>query len=398
MAEVNTEGDENRPLPPGAQRVTTFELLFDLVYVFAFTRVTGYVAHEHSAVGVLQGEILLTLLWVSWSAFAWLGNQARSDTAVVRVGMSCGMAGVFVIALVMPEAWHDAPGGLAGPLVLAAAFVLARAAHLITYVVLARGDEGLLRQIGASAPPVLLGAVLLVTGAVVGGEWQTPLWFLAVVIDWGGIYVVTRRLGAWRIHSAGYIAERHGLVVILAIGESLLALGLGASEQPASLPLVVAGVLGIANAVALWWLYFDVSTLIAEHSLGRTHGRDRVQVTTNAYGYGHLPIVAGIVLAAVGIEGVVVHAESTGDLGLFSAALLCGGTALYLAGLIGFGWVVKRRWSPFRLSALLLLVAAVPLAGTLPPVAAMVGVVAVLAFVAALETWWYADLRHLLRG
>jgi low temperature requirement protein LtrA len=136
MVEVNTEGDENRPLPPGAHRVTTFELLFDLVYVFAFTRVTGYVAHEHSAVGVLPGAILLTLLWVSWSAFARLGNQARSDTAVVRVGMSCGMAGVFVIALVLPEAWHDAPGGLAGPLILAAAFVLARAAHLITYVVL----------------------------------------------------------------------------------------------------------------------------------------------------------------------------------------------------------------------------------------------------------------------
>jgi len=391
-------GDTDGRAVPVAQRVTTFELLFDLVYVFAFTRVTSYVVHEHSATGVLQGVVLLTLMWVSWSAFAWLGNEARADTTALRAGMSIGMAAVFVIALVMPEAWHDESGGLPGPLVLAVSYVIARVAHLATYVVLAKGDSGLLRQIAASGPPVGAGSSLLVAGAVVGGGWQLTLWILAIVADWGGIYVVTRRLRGWRIRSADYFAERHGLIVILAIGESLLALGAGASVQTAGSALVVAGVMGIGNAIALWWLYFDVSTLIAERSVDQADDRERVRVTTDAYGYGHLPIVGGIVLAAVGIEGVVARAHESDDLGLFSAILLSGGTALYLAGLAAFGWFVKRRWGPFRLIAVVLLLTTVPAVARMPPLFAMTAVVAVVAVVAACETWWYAELRHRLRA
>jgi hypothetical protein len=99
-------------------RVTTFELFFDLVYVFTLTQVTEYMAHEHTATGALRGMLLLALVWFSWSAYAWLGNQAQADLGIVRVGMTLAMAAVFVVALTVPEAWHDTPGGLDGPLAL----------------------------------------------------------------------------------------------------------------------------------------------------------------------------------------------------------------------------------------------------------------------------------------
>jgi low temperature requirement protein LtrA len=128
-------------------RATPFELFFDLVYVFAMTQVTGYLAEEHSAHGVVQGPLLLTLLWWTWSSYAWLGNQARADEGVVRAGMVVAMAAMFVIALTIPEAWQDAPGGLNGPLVLVGAYLLVRGVHLTVYAVAVTGDPGLRRQV-----------------------------------------------------------------------------------------------------------------------------------------------------------------------------------------------------------------------------------------------------------
>ena len=109
---------------------TTFELFFDLVYVFAMTQVTGYMVHAHDALGVLQGLLVLALLWWTWCAYAWLGNQARADTGIVRGAMAVAMAALFVVALTIPEAWDDAEGGFDGPLVLVFAYLLVRCVHL----------------------------------------------------------------------------------------------------------------------------------------------------------------------------------------------------------------------------------------------------------------------------
>lgn len=389
--------------PPGTahavlagSRVTTFELFFDLVYVFTLTQVTAYMAHEHSGRGVLRGVLLLALVWISWSAYAWLGNQAQADPGVVRAGMTLAMAGVFVVALTVPEAWHDAPGGLNGPVVLACAYLFVRCVHLVLYGVLARGDHGLLRQITVSWPAVLGGSCLLIVGAVIGGWWQTALFAAAIATDWGGVYATSRR-GNWRIRSASYFAERHELFMIIAIGESLLAMGAGAADHPISTPLLAAAVLGVAVALGLWWLYFDVATLVGEHQLSRTQGRDRLRLAVDAYGYAHFPIMAGIVLTAFGVEGVMAHADGGEALGGFYAWVLCGGAATYLAGLLLFGWTVLRQWSRFRLGGLFLLLGWSPAAAVLPPVAALASVVTVLAAVAAAETWWYAELRRRLR-
>jgi low temperature requirement protein LtrA len=371
---------------------TTFELFFDLVYVFAMTEVTGYMVHAHDALGVLQGLLVLALLWWTWCAYAWLGNQARADTGIVRGAMAVAMAALFVVALTIPEAWHDAEGGLYGPLVLVVAYLIVRCVHLSVYAVAARGDPGLRRQLAISWGPTVAGAVLLVTGVLLGGQLQTLFFAGALLVDWGGIYLTSRE-GNWRIHSTPHWNERHGLFIILAIGESVVAIGVGAAGQPISTPLLAAGVLGIVAALCLWWLYFDIVSRAAEHQLRDAQGQARVWMAIEAYTYGHFPIVAGIIVGAVGVEGVLAHAGDGKPLGLFYGAALYGGFALYLAGHLLFKQRMYSALSVPRLVTVGVLLLALPAAALLPPLVGLAGLVLILGVLIALETRRYAELR-----
>ncbi|GAA0390113.1 hypothetical protein Acor_46730 [Acrocarpospora corrugata] len=221
-------------------RATPFELFFDLVYVFAVTQVTGYMANEHSAHGVLRGLLMLALLWGTWSGYTWLGNHSRADEGFVRAGMVVAMAAMFVVALTIPEAWRDSPGGLNGPLVLVCAYLLVRCVHLTVYAVAATGDAGLRHQVVITWLPMAGGAALLVAGVLLGGWTQTLLFTVALLVDWLGIYLTARR-GGWRLHSPMHLTERHGLFIILAIGESVVAIGGGAADRPISTPLLFRG-------------------------------------------------------------------------------------------------------------------------------------------------------------
>jgi low temperature requirement protein LtrA len=369
--------------------VTTFELFFDLVYVFAMTQVTGYILHAHDTLGVLQGLLVLALLWWTWCAYAWLGNQARADTGVVRAAMAVAMAALFVVALTVPEAWHDAKGGLYGPLVLVGAYLIVRCLHLSVYTLAARGDPGLRRQVAISWVPTLAGAALLIAGALLGGELQVFFFAGALAVDWGGVYVTSRE-GNWRIQSAPYWTERYGLFIILSIGESVVAIGVGAAGQPISTPLLAAGVLGIATALCLWWLYFDVVSSAAEHRLREAQGQARVRMAIEAYTYGHFPIVAGIIVGAVGVEGVLAHAGDVKPLGYFYAAALYGGIALYLAGHLFFKQRIDATLGVPRLVTVVVLLLALPVAAFLPPLVGLAGLVLLLVVLIGVETRRYA--------
>ena len=377
-------------------KVTNFELFFDLVYVFTLTQITQYMVRVHSGIGVFRGILLLALAWFSWSAYAWLGNQARRDLGVVRAGMAFAMAGIFVMALCVPEAWNDRSGGLYAPVVLASSYLFVRCVHLIVYARIAHGDQALLRQIKRSWPSVICGGGLLVLGAALGGSTQTELMAVAIAIDWGGFYL-TSRWGDWRIHSAKYFTERHNLFIILAIGESLLAMGAATIGTNFDTPLLFAALIGIGTAFGLWWLYFDLITLAVEDRLHQTDSATRLKLAVDAFGYGHFPIVAGIVLSALGIEGVVAHAGDTKGLGAFSAWALSGGAALYLAGLVLFGWLTLRAWGTMRLVAVCLLLAWTGPATMLPPLAGAAGVAAILGGLAVFETHRYSVLRKAVR-
>jgi low temperature requirement protein LtrA len=378
-------------------RATPFELFFDLVYVFAVTQVTGYMAEQHSAHGVLQGLLLLTLLWWTWSGYTWLGNQARADEGLLRAGMVVAMAAMFVVALTIPEAWQDAPGGLNGPLVLVGAYLVVRCVHLTVYAVAATGDPGLRQQVAITWLPTMAGGALLVAGVLLGGWTQTLLFAGALLVEGVGAYLTSRH-GNWRLHSVAHLTERHGLFIILAIGESVVAIGVGAAEQPISVPLLVAAILGVAAAVGLWWLYFDMVSLAAEHRLLEARGQARVDLAVEAYTYGHLPLVAGIVLAALGVEGVLAHAGEREPLGAFYALPLFGGVVLYLTGQLLFKRRIHSVLSLPRLVATGVLLAALPAAVFLPPLVGLAGLVLILAALIVVETTRYAQARRSLRN
>jgi low temperature requirement protein LtrA len=260
--------------------VTTLELFFDLVFVFAITQVTTFMATDLGLRGSLRGLVLLCLLWFAWCSYSWLGNQAHADEGLLRGAYIVAMSAMFLVALAIPEAWGDEGGGISAPVLLAAALAAVRGTHLAVYVVAAAGDAGLRRQVVRTAVPVGLSAALLITGAVIGGPVQTALWGLAVVVDYSGIYLA----GAdWRLPAPGHFAERYGLIVLIALGESLIAVGVGVGHLPVTVPTVVAALLGMAVSVALWWSYFDVVAPVAERVLRRRQGIERVRLARDSY-------------------------------------------------------------------------------------------------------------------
>ncbi|WP_033408553.1 low temperature requirement protein A [Nonomuraea coxensis] len=381
-----------------SDRPTTFELFFDLLFVFAATRVTALMAQEHGVHGLLQGLLLLALLWWAWEGYTWLGDRGRAGDGVVRGGMAVASAAVFAVALAVPEAWRDATGGLNGPLVVVGAYALVRAVHLAVdgAVSGAEGDEGAPRRIALSWGTLLAGVPLLVAGALLGGWAQTVLFAGALAVDRAGAHLTARR-GGLRVRDVARRSERHGLFVLLALGESAAATAAGAAGRAVSVPLLAGAALGIAVAVCLWWLYFDVVAPAAEHRLVRALGAIRVKMVVEGYTYGHLPIVAGVVVTAFGVQGVLAHAGEGGALGGFHASVLYGGAALYLGGHVLFGGLMHGVLSLPRLLAIGALLAGLPVAIVLPPLAALAGLTLVLVALAAVETARYAEQRRDLR-
>jgi len=367
------------------RRVTTLELFFDLVFVFAFTQLSADMARMHSAIGMLRGTLVLALIWWSWSAYSWLGNHAPADVGAMRIGLIVAMTAMFVMALAIPEAWRDLRGGLRGPLVLAVAYVVVRAVHMALYAASAGADAGLRRQLAINLVPLLAGIVLLVAGALVGRTGRTALWSAALAVDWLGVYVTSQGGGGWRLSSVGHWVERHGLVVLLALGESVAAIGTGAAGRAMGWGLVGAAVLGILVAAALWWLYFDSCEADAERIMSRADRAGQVRAAIEAYTYEFFLLILGIVVIAVGVREVVTHVGAGRALGAFGAGALCGGSALYVSGLALFWWTLSRAVQPERLIAAAALLVAWPLAAALRPMAALALLLALLAALIVVE-------------
>lgn len=378
-------------------RVTTFELFFDLVFVFAVTQVTVFMASQHSALGVLQGLVILTLIWWSWVAYSWLANQTHADEGIVRIGMTVAMIAMFGVALTIPEAFSDLEGGLFGPFVLAICYVIVRVVHAVLYIISAGDDVGLRKQVIRTSFAWVVGAGLIIVGAVIGGEYEVWWWLAAIVVD-ALLTYLTSTGGNWRLHSPAHWTERYGLIVILALGESIVAIGVGAAALPVSAPILIGATLGVLLSVGLWWLYFDWIALAAEHILAKLTGIARVTMATDGYTYLHYSLIAGIVVSALGVKEVLGHADSADPLGWFGAAALAGGTSLYLAG-HGFFWYrMSGRWNYWRLGAATLLLLLMPWVALLPPLVALGLVVVVVLSLVVVETTRYAEQRGKLRA
>ena len=365
-------------------RVTTLELFFDLVFVFAFTQVTALMTHSEMPIGVLHGLIVLSLLWFGWASFAWLANQVRADSGIMRAAFVVAMVAMFVVSLAIPEAFHEEPGGIPAALTIVVCYAAVRLTHLSAYLLAAAGSRALQRQLLLTALTSVLPTVaLLAIGAFVSDESRTWVWLAAVAYDLLAIFVGARS-GGWMLPSAAHFAERHGLVVILALGESIVAIGVGISGKPLDWSHVLGAVLAIAIAIALWWLHFTRTLERLEASLHDRQDPHRAWLARDLFTYLHFPIIVGIIVAALGIESAMAHVHAD-HLGAVGGWALAGGTAAALAGSTGAICRASGRWPRIRLVATLVVLASGLVLVALPPLAALGLLAALLATLCVTE-------------
>ncbi|MGI5151540.1 low temperature requirement protein A [Plantactinospora sp. CA-294935] len=286
----------SRPiLTDETHRVTSFEIFFDLVFIFALTQILSYMAKPApTPLGLAQGLILLLLLWMAWTTYTWLANQVRADIGLIPAGTVVAMAAIFVAALVIRDAWQYGPGILDAPLILALAYIVLRGLDIALYFHAAKGDRQMRTTLRIFTITAVLAWTPLVLGAMFGGTAQTLLWAGAFVIDFSGGFVASVVSG-WRLRSASHFTERHGLVLIIALGESLFSTGAGARSAVTHGPVLLAALLAFTVAVCLWWLYFKNAALIAGRALAELSESERGRVASNAYSLAHFFLIAGVI-------------------------------------------------------------------------------------------------------
>ncbi|MGH3427050.1 MAG: low temperature requirement protein A [Mycobacteriales bacterium] len=380
---------------------TTLELFFDLVFVFALTQVTEFMAHDLTWRGMLHGLLILGILWWSWTGYAWLFNMVRADEGVVRAVLFAAMGAMFLIALTIPEAFDDGPGGFDGPIVLALCYFFFRLMHLALFWIIGRNDAGLRRQLIRFAPAMVGGTLLLLAASQLRGGPQTGMWALALLIDYGGTFIAGA--AGWRLRSAQHFAERHGLILIVALGESIVAIGVGIAGLPISWPIATAAALGLTVAAVMWWAYFDVTALLAERALASEPEETRPKLARDAFSFLHLPLMLGIVLASLGLKKVLQYVSGGAQHGLGDALTgiglfaLYGGVALYLLAHVAFKLRAIRTFSVARFVTALVVLALIPVAWHVPALVALLILAGMLVLFIAVETVKYALERDLIR-
>jgi low temperature requirement protein LtrA len=376
-------------------RVKPLELFFDLVFVFGLTQVTTLLSAHPTWGGLLRGILVLGAIWWAWAAYAWLTNTLNPEEGIVRIAMFVVMAAMLIVALAVPEAF-DEHGVIFG-----VAYLVVREMHLALYALAARGDHDLAGAVLRMTPSSTISGVLILTAGFLEGDQRTALWIVALAIDYLGV-IVGRGQG-WRL-SPGHFAERHGLIIIIALGESVVALGVGAAGTPLSAGAITTAVVGMTIATALWWTYFDWVAIVVEQQLRRAIGAAQATLARDAYSYLHFVMVAGIVLFATSLKKTLAAYDE--QLDPVPVATLCGGLALYLlahvllrlriSGAITRVSFLRRvgRGRPLALLALLLFW---PFAGAMPALAALSVVAVIFVSLIAYEAILYREPRARIR-
>jgi low temperature requirement protein LtrA len=311
------------------RRTGPVELLWDLVFVFAITQVTTLLSHDLSWAGFGRSMLVLALVWWAWSAFVWAANAQEGDSPVLRASLIGGMVMIFIAGLALPQAFGNEAT------LFAVTYAGVRFLHLALYADASRRGNASWAAIAGFAVTVAIGMGLLIGGSFLEDGARVAMWAAAAAIDYAGPAWLTReRLRGLQEVAVAHFAERYSLFIIICLGESIVAIGLGASGEPLSAALVAAVAFGLLITVALWWTYFDRFAATAEERL-RVH-EDPVLAAADAYSYLHLVLVAGIIIFAVGVKLAVEGVDA--PLSDAARLALCGGVALYLAGHVAFAW------------------------------------------------------------
>jgi low temperature requirement protein LtrA len=378
--------DAEREREYDEHQVTPLELFFDLVFVFAITQVTRLLAQDPTWGGVFRGMLVLAALWWAWSVYAWLTSAMDVDEGGVRLVMLASMGAMFGVALAVPGAFGD------DAVLFGLAYLLVRLFHLVLSATVVRDDPDRRGALLRFAPTAIVGPSLLVFAGFLEGDERIAVWLVALAIDYLGPVVIGVGRG-WRV-APEHFAERHALIILIALGESIIAIGVGAGFE-LGLEVIVAAALGIVVVSALWWLYFDVAAIFARRRLMQAKGLELHRLALHAYSYLHLPMVAGIVLFALGLKTTVGHAGEALD--TVPAVALCGGAALYLLAHIAFLFRTTGRVFRRRTVGAAGLLALVPAAVAIPALAALALVSAVCSLVVTYEVIRYRAARVRVR-
>ncbi len=366
-------------------RVTPLELFFDLVFVFALTQITAMLARDPSWAGLLRGLLVLAAIWWAWEGFAWLTNSVDAEADRVRLVTFAAMGSMLVVALATPEAFG------ADAWVFGGAYLAFRLLHIALYVS-ATDDPDVRHAVLRLAPGAVMTSALILLAAAFDGTVQGGLWCAAIAIDYG--WLIGTGVSRWHVH-AGHFVERHGLIVLIALGESIVAIGVGAEGLELGASVIVGALLGVLISAALWWLYFDVVAVVAERRMRRAAPEEQTRMARDSYTLLHLPMVAGIVLLALGIKKTLGHVgEPLADVPAFA---LCGGVALYLLALVAFRLRNLGTLNRQRLVAAAVLLALWPVATSVHALVALALAAAVLAVLVAYEALHFRDARARVR-
>jgi low temperature requirement protein LtrA len=347
------------------ERVSTLELFFDLVFVFTITQLTSVLSDDPTPRGLLRVVLMLGVIYYMYGGYAWMTNAVATDRVARRLLLLGGMAGFLVLALAVPRAFSE------GDAAFGVAYLVIVSVHAGLYSRTSVAHT--IRAVIRLAPFNLASALLVLAAVLVEGTAAYLLWAAAVAMEW-----FTPRLagtGGFRIAPAHFV-ERHGLVVIVALGESIVAIGIGAADLPVNLALASVAVLGLLLAACLWWAYFGGDDARAERALAAVPDDRRGAVAIRAFGYWHLLMLLGIIALAAGLKDAIGHAFD--QLDLAHALMLAGGVALFLVGDVLFRRTLQIGTGHLRAGAAALAMATIPLGLTVSALAQLVVLVATL--------------------
>jgi low temperature requirement protein LtrA len=356
------------------------------VFVFALTQVTALMSDDPTWQGLGRGMLVLAALWWAWGAYAWLTNEIDADADLPRLAMFGAMAAMLIAALAVPTSFGD------DGVIFACAYFGVRAMHIVLFAQatphLAVHDAAV--RLARTAIPA---PALLILAGFLDGSAQAALWVVALTIDYAGPLVFG--VSGFRV-SPSHFTERFALIVIIALGESIVAVGVGAAGLPLDLGLLTAAALGVAIACALWWAYFDWMAIHAERLFREAQGDERARLARDAYSYLHLPMVAGIVLMALGVKKTL--GDVNEPLETVPTVALLGGIALYLLAHVAFRLRLQSGLGRGRLTAAAIAVALIPLAAGVDALGAVAIGAAVSAGLIAYEVIRFAEPRATVRA
>ncbi|MEV3902379.1 low temperature requirement protein A [Mycobacterium sp. NPDC050551] len=354
-----TSDDETSGEGGGSRSEGNLELFFDLVFTFAMSQVTQLMLHDLSGRGFGRAALALLAVWWAWVGYTWLINTFDTTNVRHEAVVIAAMAAMLVAATALPTAFTS------GALVFGIALMVVRLIHAAKFVAHSSNEDAdLRRSIWRIAPAFVAAPACIVAAAFVDSPGRELLWVAAAVIDYGAPAVFG--LGGFRV-SPGYFVSRHGSIIIIALGEAIVELGAGAHDLH-RFEVIAALILGVGIMATFWWTYFGL-TSGAEQRLEQAQGLERAHLARDAYSYLHLPLVAAVMLFAVGAHASVAHANA--PLPLLPAIALAGGMALFYLGDVAYRWRDHRQIPTDRTVTGLAAAATLPALLHMPAIAAL---------------------------